>query len=136
MKFKRLTRLEKETAEFDMIPLINCVFLLLIFFLLISSYVIQPGVIKVQLPRAVTGEAVHEKSLVITITSEDDVYLNERKLTPDELTSRLRIAAKEDESLLITADRHASLGKVVEIWDLCREEGVTKINIATSQKIR
>jgi biopolymer transport protein ExbD len=134
MKFKRHRHLEKERAQFDIAPLIDCVFLLLIFFLLTSSYVIQPG-IKVNLPKAVTSEAVHQKSLVITITAENVIYLNDRAITAKELASRLRIAAKEDKPLLITADRRALLGKVIEVWDMCREEGITQINIATSQEL-
>jgi len=135
MRFRRHTQLQKEQAQFDMAPLIDCVFLLLIFFLLTSSYVIQPG-IKVSLPKAVTSEAIHKESLVLTITAEDVIYLNERALTTPELTSRLKIAAKKDEPLLISADRRASLGKVVEIWDMCRAEGITQINIATSQDVQ
>jgi biopolymer transport protein ExbD len=57
-------------------------------------------------------------------------------ITMSELASRLRIAARENKPLLIKADRRASLGKVVEVWDLCRDEGISQINIATSQEIK
>ena len=133
MKFKRRTELEK--GHLDIAPLIDVVFLLLIFFMLTSSFIFQPG-IKVNLPKAVTSEAIHEKSLVILVTNSDLVYLNERAITTEELNSRLRIAAKEKKPLLIKADRHASMGKIVEIWDMCRDAGISQINIATSQEIK
>jgi biopolymer transport protein ExbD len=133
MKFKRRTELEK--GRLDIVPLIDVVFLLLIFFMLTSSFIFQPG-IKVNLPKAITSEVVHKKSLVILITKDNAVYLNERAITMDELTTRLAIAAKETRPLLIQADREASLGKVVEVWDLCREEGITQINIATLHEMK
>ena len=132
MRFKRRTELKK--GQLAIAPLIDVVFLLLIFFMLTSSFIFQPG-IKVNLPKAVTSEAIHEKSLVILVTNSDLVYLNERAITTKELDSRLRIAAKEKKPLLIKADRRASMGKIVEIWDMCRDAGISQINIATSQEI-
>ena len=133
MRFKRRTELVK--GQIDMAPLIDMVFQLLIFFMLTSSFIVQPG-IKVNLPKAVTSEALHEKSLVILVTNSDLVYLNERAITTKELDSRLRIAAKEKKPLLIKADRRASMGKIVEVWDMCRDAGISQINIATSQDIK
>ena len=133
MKFKRRTELEK--GKLDIVPLIDVVFLLLIFFMLTSSFIFQPG-IKVNLPKAITSEVIYKESIILVITKNDVIHLNERAITMDELTTRLAIAAKEDRPLLIKADRGASLGKVVEVWDLCREEGISQINIATLHEIR
>jgi len=133
MRFKRHVELEK--GQLDIAPLIDVVFLLLIFFMLTSSFIFQPG-IKINLPKAVTSEVIHEKSIIILINSKNYIYLNDRAITMSELASRLRIAAKENKPLLIKADRRASLGKVVEVWDLCRDEGISRINIATSQEIK
>ncbi|MCM8782234.1 MAG: biopolymer transporter ExbD [Candidatus Omnitrophica bacterium] len=133
MRFNRHVELEK--GQLDIAPLIDIVFQLLIFFMLTSSFIFQPG-IKINLPKAVTSEVLHEKSIIILITANNYIYLNDRVITMSELASRLRIAAKENKPLLIKADRRASLGKVVEVWDLCREEGLSQINIATSQEIK
>ncbi len=133
MRFKRRTEMKK--GQLDIAPLVDVVFLLLIFFMLTSSFIFQPG-IKVNLPKAVTSEAIHEKSLVILVTNSDVVYLNDRAITTKELNSRLRIAAKEKKPLLIKSDRQASMGKIVEIWDMCRDAGISQINIATSQELK
>ena len=116
-----------------MTPLIDTVFNLLIFFLLTSSYVFQPG-IKINLPKAVTSEVLKEEPLVITVTSEDAIYLNDKIATVQELISKLKKISKEKGTLLIKADKKASVGRVVEIWDMCREAGVPQVNIATSQE--
>lgn len=128
MRFKRRVGIEK--GLIDLTPMVNVFFLLFIFFVFTSSFIFQPG-IKVNLPRAVTGEIVQGESAVIIITKDDGLFQNEREISRDELLSNLRIIAKEKGSLLIKADSRASLGKVVEIWDLCRAEGVSQVSIAT-----
>ena len=130
MRFRRHVEFKK--GQLDIAPLIDVVFLLLIFFMLTSSYIFQPG-IKINLPKAVTSEAIHEQNLIITINDKDLIYLNNRLLALKQLKSHLKNAAAEDRPLLIKADRKASLGKVVQIWDMCREAGLTQINIATSE---
>lgn len=120
------------SARFDLTPLIDAVFNLLLFFMLTSSFVLMPG-IRINLPKALTSEAILEKGVVVTVTEDSLIYLNERAVTLADLAVRLEQAAAEDSPLLIRADRRASLGKVVEVWDLCRDIGITRVNIATTQ---
>ena len=130
MKFKRRLKIEKGMV--DLTPLVNVFFLLFIFFLFTSSFIFQPG-IKVNLPKAVTSEVIQQDSVVMTITKDDKVYLNEREISQDEIASNLKLLAKARAPLLIKADGKASLGRVVEIWDMCRNEGVLQVNIATNR---
>ena len=130
MKLKRTVFLEK--GRLDITPLIDVVFLLLIFFMLTSSYIFQPG-IRVNLPKAVTSEVLHKELLIVTITEDGGVFINERPIKGDELISRITIAARDDQPLLIRADKKSNLGKVIEIWDICRQLDVRQINIATTQ---
>ena len=130
MKFKR--RLKTEKGLIEMTPLVNVFFLLFIFFAFTSSFIFQPG-IKVDLPKAVTSEVVQQDSAVLIITKDDKIYLNDREISHDELLSNLRLMAKGNIPLLIKADNHASLGRVVEIWDMCRREGLSQANIATNR---
>ena len=130
MKFKRKVKIEK--GMIDLTPLVNVFFLLFIFFLFTSSFIFQPG-IKVSLPKAVTSEVLQQDSVVITITKEDKIYLSEREMSQDELASNLKLLAKANTPLLVKADSKASLGRIVEVWDMCRNEGVTQVNIATDK---
>ncbi|MFH1665477.1 MAG: biopolymer transporter ExbD [Candidatus Omnitrophota bacterium] len=130
MRFKRKIFLEK--GQLDIAPLIDVVFLLLIFFMLTSSFIFQPG-IRVNLPKAVTSEVLHKELLIITVTEGNEVFINERPADGEELTSRITMAAKDGQPLLIRADKKADLGKVIEIWDICRKMDVKQINIATTQ---
>jgi biopolymer transport protein ExbD len=125
--------LEHGLRQIDIAPLIDMIFQLLIFFMLTSSFVIQPG-IKVNLPKAITSEVVKYENIDIVISGENVTYLNGRVVTTPELKSLIKLAAQRQQSILIKADRRASLGRVVEVWDLCRDLGITQINIATNQE--
>jgi len=130
MKFKR--RLYIEKGLIDLTPIINVFFLLLIFFMFTSSFIFQPG-IKVNLPKAVTSEVIQDEGAILIVTKEDKLYMNEREVSSEEMLSRLKIMAKNKTPLLIKSDKGSSLGRIVEIWDMCRREGVSQANIATSE---
>ena len=132
MRFKRHVKLERTLRTIDIAPLIDVVFLLLIFFMLTSSFIFQPG-IKVNLPRAITSDMLSEENAVITITAESLIYYNRRLVTIKELTATLKAIASAHRPVLIKADRKASLGRIVEVWDICRQEGISRVNIATTQ---
>jgi biopolymer transport protein ExbD len=126
-------KLEHGLRQIDIAPLIDMVFQLIIFFMLTSSFVMQPG-IKVNLPKAVTSEAVKYENIEIVVSSENVAYFSGKVITTDELKYLLKQAAKRKQSVLIKSDRHAALGRVVEIWDLARDLGIAQVNIATNQE--
>lgn len=132
MKFKRHTKLEHGLEQIDIAPLIDVIFLLLIFFMLSSSFVFQSG-ISVKLPKAVTSDIVKEENFIVTITSENVTYLNGEIVTLKELKQKLTRPGSQERPLLIKADRRASVGRIVDVWDLCRDLGIERINIATNQ---
>jgi len=125
--------LEHGLKQIDIAPLIDIVFQLLIFFMLTSSFIMQPG-IKVNLPKAVTSEVVKYENIELLISAENIVYFNGKVITTSELSNLIKQAAKRNQAVLIKADKRASLGRVVEIWDMCRDLGIAQINIATNQE--
>ncbi|OGX14907.1 MAG: hypothetical protein A2166_03420 [Omnitrophica WOR_2 bacterium RBG_13_41_10] len=133
MKFKRHMELEHGLKQIDIAPLIDMVFQLLIFFMLTSSFIMQPG-IKVNLPKAVTSEVIKNENIEIIISSENVIYLNGKVTSIEELKSLFKQVAQRKQSVLIKSDRRASLGRIVEIWDMARDIGVSQINIATNQE--
>ncbi len=132
MKFKRHTKLEHGLEQIDIAPLVDVIFQLLIFFMLSSSFTFQTG-INVKLPKAVTSDVIKEENFIITITSENVIYLNGNITTLKKLSTNLKKTYNKDKTLLIKADRRASVGRIVDVWDLCRNLGIEKINIATNQ---
>ncbi len=132
MKFKRYNKFEHGLRQIDIAPMIDCVFLLLIFFMLTSSFTSQSG-IHVKLPKAVTSDVLTEENVVVTVTRENVIYFNGVVITLKELTGKLEKFDYKKQPLLIRADRRASVGRVVEIWDLCRNLGIERIHVATNQ---
>lgn len=132
MKFKRYNKLEHGLRQIDIAPMIDCVFLLLIFFMLTSSFTFQSG-INVKLPKAVTSDVIKEENVIVTVTRENVIYFNGAVITLKELSKKLEGFDYKKQPLLIRADRRASVGRVVDVWDLCRNLGIERIHIATNQ---
>lgn len=133
MRFKRHNKLEHGLRQIDIAPMVDCLFLLLIFFMLTSSFTFQSG-INVKLPKAVTSDLIQDQNVVVTITSENVIYLNGTIVTLKELTKQLQDSNYKTKPLLIRSDRRASVGRVVDVWDLCRNLGIERIHIATNQE--
>ena len=120
-------------ARVDLIPFINMILLVVVFFLLIFVFAMAAP-LNVKLPKAVTSDMVNGASITIVVTSENILYVNERVTTLQELKDLLSQTRDKDRSVLIKADRRASVGRVVDIWDLGRNLGIERINVATDQE--
>ncbi|MDD5080609.1 MAG: biopolymer transporter ExbD [Candidatus Omnitrophica bacterium] len=130
MKFKKRMRLETGLKQIDIAPLIDCVFLLLIFFLLTSSFIVMPG-INVKLPKAVTSDDINVKTVTVAVSSEDIIYVDTKVMSVAELEKYIK--ANKTDSIFIRADKDASMGTIVAIWDICKRMGIEKLGIATTQ---
>ncbi len=129
MRFRKSVKVESGLQQIDIVPLIDCVFLLLVFFMLTSSFV-DVGGINVKLPKTITSDSVDTLSFSVVVSSEDIMYIAGKPYTIKEI----EVFLKKDnhESIFIKADRNSSLGVVVEVWDMCKRLGIEKIGIATT----
>ncbi len=125
----RLTRRWTEPVPVDIAPMIDVVFQQLIYFLLTSSIVLAPGN-RMTLPKAATSKTLSASNLVITLTKDHVIYWNEEVVTLKELHDKLK-AEGGAKAILIRADRHAYVDKLIELWDLCRDTGYEEVHIAT-----
>ncbi len=132
LKFKRNLLKSPTINELSFTTLIAVIVLILILFMLSSSLTFQNG-IEVKLPKAVTSDTLQEKNSVISITNENVIYFNKSVVTIKELEKILKNPKIQSRPFLIKADRRASMGRVVDVWDLCRKLGIEKLNIATNQ---
>ncbi len=126
----RLTRKWGEAVPVDIAPMIDVVFQQLIYFMLTSSFVVQPPGIRVNLPRAATSQTVSVSNLVITLTKEHVIYWDQEVVTLKELRARLKQRGG-NKPVVIRADQHAYVNKLVALWDLCRDTGYKEGHIAT-----
>ncbi len=125
----RLARRWTEAVPVDIAPMIDVVFQQLIYFMLTSSFVMHPG-IRVTLPKAETSQRLSTSNLIITLTKDHLVYWDEQVVTMKELRDTLKRAGG-NKPVLIRADRHAYVEKLIDLWDLCRDTGYQEVHIAT-----
>ena len=132
MKF-RLHR--RPVALPNLLPLIDVVLLLLIFFMISSKFVVQPG-IRVNLPKSTIAERREREDVTLILTREKALYLNDRRVTVPELWGRLvdMYRRQPDFMLVIKADRQVPHGRVVEVLDIAKQAGVRRLAIATRPK--
>jgi biopolymer transport protein ExbD len=122
-------------AILNITPLIDVLFILIIFFVVSSTFLEQPG-IKLELPKAQTGESQRVEKLVLYISTDEKLFLNNTQIEIDDLGEKLQQLMPEssDKSLIINADKGVPHGLVVQVMDIARGNGVKKLVIATEQK--
>jgi biopolymer transport protein ExbD len=119
-------------STFNFTSLTDVVMLLLIFFLLSSSFIAEPG-ISVKLPDAESGDPKTEQSIVITLTDKGALYLNSAPIRLEDLTARLapQMKATPDRPVQIRADKDVSLQATVRVIDAAKAAGAARFMIAT-----
>ena len=132
MKFQTENKL-LETFNFS--SLTDIVFLLLIFFLLSSTFIVQPG-IKVKLPKSESSEVTSDKNITISISRDGAYYLNEERVLLSSLPAMLRqkFVYGKEQIVVIKADRDVTLQSAVDVMDIAKNVGFDKFSIATEQK--
>ena len=125
---------QRDDVELDITPLIDVVFLLLIFFMLSTSLSVSPG-IKVDLPKA-SAEQVKKKKLTlrVAIVVGGRIYLEGKKLSLEALKKEFAKIGKRKNSdalVVIEADRKVYHGLVVKVMDAAKVAGLNKLAIAT-----
>ena len=125
---------ENEKAEVNMSPLIDMIFLLLIFFMVTAVFVQERGV-KVNKPHAATAESIAHDNLLIALDRNGRLHYAGREVTPAQLPSILKTAMNGKRlPVLILADEAAGTGMLVQVIDLCKLGGATEVSIAASRK--
>jgi len=120
----------------DITPLIDVVFLLLIFFMVTTTFVVSPGH-KVELPKSTAQEITAEKrELIVVLTKEGRISFEAKFITVPELRGRLtKLAETRSEDLvIIQADYRVNHGRVVEIMDAAKNAGFRRLAIATEHR--
>ncbi len=128
MKFKRHYEIFK--GQINMAPLIDVVLQQLIYFMLTSSFIMQPG-IKIQLPTAVSTDRIEEKEIFINVSAEGIVFLGEKQVSLKQLENSLKTFSSGNVIVIIKGDQRTPHGRIVKIMDIARIAGISKIAIAT-----
>lgn len=130
MKFKR--RL-KPTATVELVPMIDVVFQLVVFFMVSSTFILTPG-ISLTLPESSTAEPVVMGKLVVTIVSEEEIFLNKEEYTLEGLDGALEEIkesgdAESVRTVVVEGDRGVSYDLMVKVLDTLRRGGFEGVNL-------
>ncbi|MBN1573654.1 MAG: biopolymer transporter ExbD [Deltaproteobacteria bacterium] len=135
MNFKKNNR-KKDAVSVNLTSLIDVVLLLLIFFMISTTFVLTPG-LKVDLPESTVEEVPQEKEDIIVFVTEDNrIKLGEEFYTYEGLYEELLKQKKEKPkaNLIIQADEKANHGTVVEVMDDAKRTGFSRLSIATERR--
>lgn len=118
------------SAEINMAPLIDMVFLLLIFFMVTTVFVHETGV-EVQKPKAASAQTLERTSILIAVTRDGTVVHGGQDIGVSRVRGLVaRLIRSQDMPVVIIADEQAETGRVVEVIDQCKLGGAQKVSIA------
>jgi biopolymer transport protein ExbD len=129
--FRNARSRRSRAAELNMAPLLDMVFILLIFFIVTTSFVRESGV-DVERPVARTAVSKEKTNLVIGVTEQGIVWIENRPVDIRSVRAHMErfLADTPDGSVVIAADRESRTGVLVEVFDACRQAGVRSISVA------
>ena len=133
MRFRR--RLNIRTTV-DLIPLIDVVFQLVVFFMVSTTFILTPG-ISIELPGSTTAEPVVMSKMIVTIVSRDEIYLNKERYDIQKLDKVLSKLSQEEKAriktVVIEGDEAVSYSLMIEVLDVLRKNGFRGVNLRTRE---
>lgn len=123
----------RKTPELNIIPMIDIMFFLLVFFMLSTMYMIDLKTIPVKLPKAASAATDSSTTFAVSMKSDGSIYLGD---TPTDLNALVMQASMEQKNnpnfaIVIRAERDIDYGKVITLIDKLKGAGVTRFGLAT-----
>ena len=129
MKLK--TGFETKKARIEMIPLIDIIFLLLVFFIYaMLSMVVHRG-FKVDLPQATTAEIDRKDYISITVDKDNRILLDKAEILLENLSEEVKAKAVKGTKIFINGDKEADLGVVINVLDTLRRDEIKEVYFET-----
>lgn len=131
---KPIQRQRRPGLRMELSPLIDCIFQLLIFFMLSSTF-LAPS-IKLTLPTAEAGSVSAIDKIMVTLSSDDTIYLNKQQVTFETLGPEIRRLLKDSDEKVITirGDSNINFSTFVRALDIAKNNGAVNVNIAHQTK--
>ena len=128
---RRARRREQEESEVNLTPMLDVVFIMLIFFIVTASFVKEAG-IDVSRPPAATAERKERGNILVAITANDQIWMDRRQVDPRALRANIeRLHAENPQgSVVIQADKNSKNGLLVQVMDAARLAGVKNVSLA------
>jgi biopolymer transport protein ExbD len=125
------TSLSETGSEIDLTPMIDMVFILLVFFIVSTSFIKEAGVV-VERPAAATATA-QQAQVVIAVDADNVLWLEGNSVDIRTVPVRMKeLLEQNDElSVIVAADVQSNSGVLIKVIDLCRQAGISDVSVAT-----
>ncbi|TYK64407.1 biopolymer transporter ExbD [Colwellia echini] len=125
---------QDEKEEIDMTPMLDVVFILLIFFIVTASFVKEAG-IDVNRPEAATAVKKERANILVAISDKGDIWINKRKVDVRSVQANIeRLKAENPQgTVVIQADKKATTDTLIKVMDSARAAGVYDVSIAAQE---
>lgn len=130
---RRRTRMEEDTTAIDLTPMLDVVFIMLIFFIVTTSFVRESGV-DIDRPESSEATQRNDTQVLVAITSEGAVWVDGQAVDSNAVGDRVReTLSGSDGNVVIQADRASQTGLLIQTMDRIRQAGVENVAVAASR---
>ncbi len=131
MRFRR--RLQPN-ARPDLVPMIDVVFQLVVFFMVSSTFVVTPG-LNLDLPAATASEPVAMTNVVVSVVAEDEVYLNRDRFTIEQFNTEVARLVETEQlaTVVIEGDSGTRYELMIRVLDILRQNGLRAASLRTRE---
>lgn len=125
---------QKKDVEIAIVNLVDVIFILLIFFIMTTTFSKETG-LDITKPAAGSAGQLEKENIMVGISKEGTIHLDERQVDLTMLQAILRreLAEDADRAVVIVSDRDADMGVIVDVMDECNGAGVRKVSVAANQ---
>lgn len=118
------------------IPMIDIIFFLLVFFMMSTLYMVEQNVLPIALPQSTASQTDQTALTPITLTAQGRILIGQEEISREILSIRIKaeLNRNPETSFLLRADRQVEYGRVVELLDELKRLGVRRVAVATEQK--
>ncbi len=134
MRRRNVLAAEEEDNEINLTPMLDVVFIMLIFFIVTASFIKEAG-IQVERPNAPTADKQEDAAILIAISANDEIWIDRRETDPRAVRGKIeRLHAENPKgSLVIQADEDSTNEMLVIVMEAAKQAGVTNVAIATDR---
>ena len=126
---------EVRKARIEIIPMIDIMFFLLVFFIMITLHMIPSSGITSSLAKSSTATPLNQPKMVVTVDEAGNIQVDDKQLSPEALTALLKARGDPVHTIVtIAGSKATSLQNLMKVMDACREAGVTQIGLAAQKQ--
>ncbi len=125
---------DDDTGAIDLTPMLDVVFIMLIFFIVTASFIKEPG-IQINRPDATTADFKKNANILVAINAENEIWINKNEVDPRQVKNQIQLLLAENPkgAVVIQADRDSNIKTLTEVANKAREAGVGDVSVSAEK---